>query len=101
MLGIHTEKHHKIAERNRDATKTRPFKVYNNDKPLISPTSMVRFNLIPESENEEKQEEESTEFQGFNMNLIVSFLPESRIRGLEMCLLPKTIIVAANRSYET
>ena len=101
VLAIHNEKHNTTAGENRDAIKTRSFKVYNDDEPLLSPTSVARFNPIPESENEEEQEEENTEFQGFNVNSVVTFSPESRIRGLEVCLLPEAAIVAANRSYET
>ncbi|MED6205462.1 hypothetical protein PIB30_017884 [Stylosanthes scabra] len=106
VLAIHAENKHNnktTAETtNRDAaTKTRLLKVYNDDEPLMSPTSVARFNPIPESENEEEQDDESNEFQGFNVSPCLSFSPEERIRGLEMCLLPEAAIVAANRSYET
>ncbi|XP_057761968.1 E3 ubiquitin-protein ligase WAVH1-like [Arachis stenosperma] len=108
VLAIHEDNKHNnkttSEATNRDAaatTKTRSLKVYNDDEPLMSPTSVARFNPIPESENEDEQEDESNEFQGFNVSPFVSFSPEERIRGLEMSLLPEAAIVAANRSYET
>ncbi|KAK7307292.1 hypothetical protein VNO77_40220 [Canavalia gladiata] len=77
----------------------RTFKVYNDDEPLMSPNSLSRFNPIPESENED---EDNTDFQGFNVNPLPN-LPSSPIirRNLELCLLPEAAIVAANRNYET
>ncbi|KAF7829241.1 putative E3 ubiquitin-protein ligase EDA40 [Senna tora] len=97
VLAIYNDKHDKKGD-----IKTRPLKVYNDDEPLRSPTSVARFNPIPESdENEEDQEEESTEFQGFNVNPVGPLLLSPRIRTLEVCLLPEAAIVAANRSYET
>ena len=101
MLAIHINKHRKIVEGDREATKIRLFKVYNDDEPLMSPTSVAWFNPMLESENEEEQEEENTKFQGFNVNLMVFFSPELRIRGPEMCLLLEAAIVVVNRSYET
>lgn len=110
VLSIYDDKQHKkdeAADENRAYNlardiKTRPLKVYNDDEPLKSPTSVAHFNPIPESdENEEDQEEESTEFQGFNVNPVGPLLSSPRIRALEVCLLPEAAIVAANRSYET
>lgn len=77
----------------------RNLKVYNDDEPLMSPTSLSRFNPIPESENEQEEEDNiNTEFQGFNVNP----LPNLPIRrNLEISLLPEAAIVAANRNYET
>ncbi|XP_027361879.1 E3 ubiquitin-protein ligase WAVH1-like isoform X1 [Abrus precatorius] len=89
VLSIHNDN-------NRDK---RNFKVYNDDEPLMSPTSLSRFNPIPESENED---EDNAEFQGFNVNP-VNNLPSSPIirRNLELSLLPEAAIVAANKNYET
>lgn len=106
MLAIHNEKQvKKSAEENRD---TRNFKVYNDDEPLMSPTSLSRFNPIPESENEADEDDDqevNSEFQGFHVNpvntsTISSSSPVIR-RNLEVCLLPEAAIVAANRNYET
>ncbi|KAL2348964.1 hypothetical protein Fmac_002964 [Flemingia macrophylla] len=75
----------------------RNFKVYNDDEPLMSPTSLSRFNPIPESENED-DEEQDAEFQGFNVN------PQSSTvirRNLEISVLPEAAIIAANRNHET
>lgn len=109
VLAICNDRQHKkdAAEENRAYNlardiKTRPLKVYNDDEPLMSPTSVVRFNPIPESdENEEDQEEESIEFQGFNVNPVGPLLSSPRIRTFDVCLLPEAAIVAANRSYDT
>ncbi|CAL5188518.1 unnamed protein product [Lathyrus oleraceus] len=98
VLAIHNEK--KISDGNRDA---RNFKVYNDDEPLMSPTSLSSFNPIPESENEtEDEDDEKIEFQGFNVNPVttVSSSPVLK-RNLEVCLMPETAVVAANRNYET
>ncbi|XP_061336871.1 probable E3 ubiquitin-protein ligase EDA40 [Gastrolobium bilobum] len=98
VLAIHNDKQiKKPTEGNRE---TRSFKVYNDDEPLLSPTSLARFNPIPESENED--EEDNTEFQGFNVNPVATLSSSPAITSnLELCLLPETSIVAANRNYET
>jgi len=86
-----------IQHENRDS---RNFKVYNDDEPLMSPTSLSRFNPIPESENETEEDEDdddNVQFQGFNVN---RSSPMVR-KNLEVCLLPETAVVAANRNYET
>lgn len=84
-------------------TNKRSFKVYNDDEPLMSPTSLSRFNPIPESENEEDEEDNiNTEFQGFNVNPLPNLQSSPVIRrNLELSLLPEAAIVAANRNYET
>uniref|UniRef100_I1L4W2 RING-type domain-containing protein n=1 Tax=Glycine max TaxID=3847 RepID=I1L4W2_SOYBN len=64
----------------------RGFKVYNDDEPLMSPTSLSRFNPIPESENEDEEQEQD------NINTE---------RNLQLSLLPEAAIVAANRNYES
>ncbi|KAE9613313.1 putative chromatin regulator PHD family [Lupinus albus] len=93
VLSIHSEK--KIsAEGKSNDIKTRSLKVYNDDEPLLSPTSVARFNPIPESEDEE---DENTEFQGFN---VFTSSPVNN-RNLQVCLLPEAAIVAGNRSYES
>ncbi|XP_004512541.1 probable E3 ubiquitin-protein ligase EDA40 [Cicer arietinum] len=101
VLAINNEKknNNKISEENREA---RNFKVYNDDEPLMSPTSLSRFNPIPESENEtEDEDDENIEFQGFNVNPVsVSSSPVIR-RNIEVCLFPETAVVSANRNYES
>lgn len=109
VLAIYNDKQHKkdaAADENRAYNlardiKTRPLKIYNDDEPLMSPTSVARFNPIPESDENEEQEEESIEFQGFNVNPVGPLLSSPRIKTLEVCLLPEAAIVAANRNYET
>ncbi|CAL0331573.1 unnamed protein product [Lupinus luteus] len=88
VLAIHS------AERKNKDIKTKSFKVYNDDEPLMSPTSLARFNPIPESEDED---DENTEFQGFN---VYSSSPVF-MSTIQVCLLPEAAIVAANRSYES
>ena len=110
VLSIHNDKEpKKAAEENKASIRdirTRSLKVYNDDEPLMSPTSVARFNPIPESdENEEDNEEETTEFQGFNVNPVVSpplSSPriETHFRNVEVSLLPEAAIVSAGRSYE-
>ncbi|KAG5059155.1 hypothetical protein GLYMA_01G019300v4 [Glycine max] len=89
---------------NNDKCDKRGFKVYNDDEPLMSPTSLSRFNPIPESENEDEDEDDNikTEFKGFNVNPL-SNLPSSPAirRNLELSLMPEVAIVAANRNYES
>ncbi|CAL0314140.1 unnamed protein product [Lupinus luteus] len=90
---IHSEKITTVEDKNKDI-KMRSLKVYNDDEPLMSPTSVARFNSIPESEDEY---DGNTEFQGFNVlssSLVVT-------RNLNVCLLPEAAILAANRSYES
>ncbi|OIV93013.1 hypothetical protein TanjilG_20675 [Lupinus angustifolius] len=90
---IHSEKKiTAVEEKNND--KTRSLKVYNDDEPLMSPTSVARFNPIPESEDED---DGNTEFQGFN----VLYSSPVEMRNLKVCLLPEAAILAANRSYES
>lgn len=92
VLAIHQDKKITAEDKNKDL-KTRSLKVYNDDEPLMSPTSVARFNPIPESEDEE----ENTEFQGFN---VFSSSPAIS-KNLQVCLSPEAAIVAANRSYES
>ncbi|KAK7252471.1 hypothetical protein RIF29_36432 [Crotalaria pallida] len=100
VLSIHSDKRQNkitvVEEKNKDI-KTRSLKVYNDDEPLMSPTSVARFNPIPESEDED---DENTEFQGFNVFSSASS-PAVVMRNLQACLLPEAAIVAANRSYES
>ncbi|XP_028783924.1 E3 ubiquitin-protein ligase WAVH1-like [Neltuma alba] len=90
---------HKVT---RNVRTTKALKVYSDDEPLMSPTSVARFNPIPESdENDEVSEEESIEFQGFNVNPVRNPLFSPETRDIEMSLLPEAAIMAANRNYET
>ncbi|OIV94460.1 hypothetical protein TanjilG_25522 [Lupinus angustifolius] len=88
VLAIHS------AERKNKDIKTKSFKVYNDDEPLMSPTSVTRFNPIPESEDED---DANTEFQGFNVFTSSPVV----MSNIQVCLLPEAAIVAANRNYES
>ncbi|KAK2354741.1 Zinc finger (C3HC4-type RING finger) family protein [Trifolium repens] len=73
---------------------------YNDDEPLLSSTSVSRFNTIPETEeNDEEEEEEQDEenkepieFQGLDV---------LSTRTFDAFLLPETALVASNKSFET
>ncbi|XP_027346980.1 probable E3 ubiquitin-protein ligase EDA40 [Abrus precatorius] len=72
--------------------------IYNDDEPLMSPTSISRFNPIPESvENEEEEgdDELNGEQTGFNLSSSL------KTRNIDACFSPEAAIVASNRSAET
>ncbi|KAL3526947.1 hypothetical protein ACH5RR_011603 [Cinchona calisaya] len=70
-------------------------KVYDDDEPLMSPTCGARFNPIPESdENDEDNDNilEEFEFQGFH---------PSTTTHVEARILPDAAVVSAGRSSQT
>ncbi|KAL8125082.1 E3 ubiquitin-protein ligase WAV3-like [Apium graveolens] len=78
-------------------------KVYNDDEPLMSPTSVARFNPIPELDENEDEDSESNncqEFQGFFVNGGTSPVV-SNYRNVDVRLLPEAAVVSIGRSYET
>ncbi|KAF7809504.1 E3 ubiquitin-protein ligase WAVH1-like [Senna tora] len=90
LLSIHNDKSSEQNRAHKLVHDFRTLKVYSDDEPLMSPTSVARFNPIFESEEENQ---EPIEFQGFNVNTLRN--------NIEMCLLPEAAILAANRSHET
>ncbi|XP_049381698.1 E3 ubiquitin-protein ligase WAV3 isoform X1 [Solanum stenotomum] len=79
-------------------------KVYNDDEPLMSPTSVARFNPIPESdEYDEESDNVVEEFQGFFVDANVKPEKESLVNftNFEARLLPEAAVVSVGRSYET
>ncbi|XP_009596778.1 E3 ubiquitin-protein ligase WAVH1-like isoform X1 [Nicotiana tabacum] len=77
-------------------------KVYNDDEPLMSPTSGARFNPIPESDEENDNVVE--EFQGFFVDANVKPVKERtsvNFTNFEARLLPEAAVVSVGRSYET
>ncbi|KAK6798263.1 hypothetical protein RDI58_005965 [Solanum bulbocastanum] len=79
-------------------------KVYNDDEPLMSPTSGARFNPIPESdEYDEENDYVVEEFQGFFVDANVKPVKESLVNftNFEARLLPEAAVVSVGRSYET
>lgn len=79
-------------------------KVYNDDEPLISPTSGAWFNPIPESdEYDEENDNVVEEFQGFFVDANVKPVKESSVNftTFEARLLPEAAVVSVGRSYET
>ncbi|TKY58757.1 von Willebrand factor, type A [Spatholobus suberectus] len=62
----------------------------------MSPTSVSRFNPIPESnENEEDEEEQNDELIDFNVS------PSLKTRSIDACFSPEAAVVASSRSSET
>ncbi|KAM7516384.1 hypothetical protein LguiA_005967 [Lonicera macranthoides] len=75
-------------------------KVYNDDEPLMSPTTRARFNPIPESD--EENETGAGEFQGFFVNANTSPIVETiNTRNVDFRLLPEAAVVSVGRNYET
>ncbi|KAL8172068.1 hypothetical protein V2J09_023872 [Rumex salicifolius] len=82
---------------------------YNDDESLLSPTAGVRFNPIPEAEDED--DEDAAEFQGFfvnptpstpNKNSATASVYCGRNHGsVEVKLLPEAAVVSVGRSHET
>ncbi|KAL4020007.1 hypothetical protein IC575_018771 [Cucumis melo] len=102
---IQTDKTRGVESIKSGEVKSKPLKVYNDDEPLMSPTSGGRCNPIPESdENEDDEEQDSAvEFQGFfatSAPLASPRLPNI-VKNVEVSLLPEAAVIAAGRSYET
>lgn len=79
-------------------------KVYNDDEPLMSPTSGAPFNPIPESdEYDEENDNVVEEFQGFFVDANVKPVNESLVNftNFEARLLPEAAVVSVGRSHET
>jgi hypothetical protein len=85
--------------------KTKCLRVYNDDEPLMSPTSGARFNPIPESDENEEDENGAVEFQGFFVNSSAPPLSSPKVndlfRNVKVSLLPEAAVVAVGKSYET
>ncbi|CAK8561764.1 unnamed protein product [Lathyrus sativus] len=76
---------------------------YNDDEPLLSSSSVSRFNTIPESDENEEEEyqegeeedeenKEPIEFQGFGV---------SSTRTFDAFWLPESALIASNKSFQT
>lgn len=80
-------------------------KVYNDDEPLMSPTSGARFNPIPESdENDEENDNLVGEFQGFFPETNVSPFKkaaELTLGNMDVSILPDAAVVSVGRSSQT
>lgn len=122
LLSIHhgqtTTTTNKINEasmlRDVKTTANKCLRVYDDDEPLMSPTSGARFNPIPETDENELADDEigaAAEFQGFFVNAprTPPQLMENGggggggrgAKNVEVRLLPEAAIVAVGRSYET
>lgn len=75
----------------------------------MSPTCGARFNPIPESDENEEDENVAVEFQGFFVNSAPSLSPrvngrtgcDEKFRNVEARLLPEAAVVAVGKSYQT
>uniref|UniRef100_A0A2N9IDA6 RING-type domain-containing protein n=1 Tax=Fagus sylvatica TaxID=28930 RepID=A0A2N9IDA6_FAGSY len=81
--------------------KTKCLRVYNDDEPLKSPTSGACFNPIPESDENEEDENATVEFQGFFVNSSPRVNVVDIFRNVEVRLLPEAAVVAVGKTYET
>ncbi|KAK9670128.1 hypothetical protein RND81_13G179900 [Saponaria officinalis] len=77
-------------------------RVYDDDEPLMSPVSGIRFNPILETEEESEESEVDVDFPGFFSDPATprSLSFENR-RGVEVSISPEAAVVAVGRSYET
>lgn len=71
---------------------------YNDDEPLMSPTSVSRFNPIPES-NENEEEDDDDEHNCDPVRFHVS--PSLKTRNIDAFFTPEAAILSSNRSSET
>lgn len=85
---------------------------YDDDEPLLSPTSGGRINPIPEAdENAEEEQNDDVEFQGFFVNpkpssSLKSYSDDSQIndadsRTVQVKLMPECAAISVSRSHET
>ncbi|KAK7282927.1 hypothetical protein RIF29_12051 [Crotalaria pallida] len=85
---------------------------YDDDEPLLSPTSGARFIPIPEAdENGDEDENDDVEFQGFFVNpkpssTVKSYSDEQQFndgdsRTVQVKLMPECAVVSVSRSHET
>ncbi|KAF7830055.1 E3 ubiquitin-protein ligase WAV3-like [Senna tora] len=88
------------------------YRSYNDDEPLLSPTSGGRIITIPEAdENAEEDEDDVEEFQGFFANPKASSslksysddlqIEEKDCRNVQVKLMPECAIVSVSRTHET
>ncbi|KAK9271208.1 hypothetical protein L1049_026798 [Liquidambar formosana] len=94
---------------------TKPLEViraYDDDEPLLSPTTGGRFIPIPEADEngDEEADEEIEEFQGFFVNPTPScsikpaddgLINGGDLRNVEVKLMPEAAVVSVGRSHET
>ncbi|KAK2656683.1 hypothetical protein Ddye_009735 [Dipteronia dyeriana] len=73
---------------------TKNLRVYNDDEPLASPISLAHFNPIPESDEEDLNQ---NHIQGF-FATASSTTPPSNVQTI---LLPDAAVLAVSRNYET
>ncbi|KAK7317788.1 hypothetical protein RJT34_02314 [Clitoria ternatea] len=81
-----------------DLKTTKSFKLhtYNDDEPLMSPTSVSRFNPIPES-NENEEDEEDQKDEPIGLNVSSSFFTTN----IDLRFSPEAAIMPSNRSFKT
>ena len=101
------EQHHQPAKQYSDSSRS-----YDDDEPLLSPTSGARIIPIPEAdENDEEDEDDVEEFQGFFVNpkppsSIRSYSDDLKMnnrdsRNVQVKLIPECAVVSVSRTHET
>ncbi|CBI18619.3 unnamed protein product, partial [Vitis vinifera] len=79
LLAVHEDQKPEINERRQFAPSD--LKAYDDDEPLMSPTTGARFIPIPESDENEEE--------------------EANVENVDVRLLPEAAVVSVGRSYET
>ncbi|KAL2344454.1 hypothetical protein Fmac_005739 [Flemingia macrophylla] len=74
---------------------------YNDDEPLLSPTSVSRFNPIPELNENEEEEDDGEEEEQNDEPLNFGVSPSLKTRHIVARFSPEAAIVASSRSSET
>lgn len=84
---------------------------YDDDEPLLSPTSGGRINPIPEADENAEEQNDDVEFQGFFVNpkpssSLKSYSDDSQIndgdsRTVQVKLMPECAAISVSRSHET
>lgn len=91
----------------RDSKNNKSLRVYNDDEPLISsPISRTGFNTIPESNEDEEEDNDNGEFKGFYVNTPSPLTTKKQITDsvnghVDVKLSSEAAIVAVGRGNET
>ncbi|KAJ9177449.1 hypothetical protein P3X46_012669 [Hevea brasiliensis] len=108
LLSIHHKPEiKKVDEKLKELSKIKNLRIYNDDEPLMSPSSGSLFNPIPELEEtdvEDDDENTAQEFQGFFVNprpVKVSNHVKVNAKNVEVSLLPDSALLTVGRSSQT
>ncbi|KAI4387183.1 hypothetical protein MLD38_005032 [Melastoma candidum] len=96
-----------VVKRQKHGTNPPSIRVYDDDEPLLSPSSGSRFIPILESDEqteEGEEEQSSVDFQGFMVdgkNGIICGRDGNIDRNVEVSLLPEAAVISMNKAYGT